>query len=50
MPENKNKLEFTELYVDSQNIKLPVSVVVGVLLRVPNEGQISVVVGGASVI
>ena len=42
--------DITELSVNSQNIKLPVSVVVEVLLMVPNEGQISVVVGGASVI
>ena len=48
--QHSRAISITELSVNSQNIKVPVSVVVEVLLMVPNEGQISVVVGGASVI
>ena len=45
-------ISITELSVNSQNIKLPASVVVEVLVMVPNEGSVvaSVVAGGASVI
>ena len=49
---SQHSISITELSVNSQNIKLPASVVVEVLVMVPNEGSVvaSVVAGGASVI